>query len=252
MSVRISSLVWEFSQQSGSDLVMLLAIADFASDDGTAYPSIATLARKTRMQVRNARYILSRLAESGELTIKPNAGPKGCNVFRVTIKQPLQNFAPLQSSAPLQAVAATPAKPCTKPLQRIAPEPSLNRQEPSLKTLSGKPDLLSPSREVLAYLNNRVGRNYRAVETNLSLIRARLQSGASIAECRQVIDAKVREWAGDSKMGQYLRPSTLFAARNFEQYLGALGSKQAAPSTPEWVRAGFGSADEAARAMEHA
>ena len=39
MSVRVSSRVWESSAQSGGGLLMLLAIADFADDDGVAFPA---------------------------------------------------------------------------------------------------------------------------------------------------------------------------------------------------------------------
>jgi uncharacterized phage protein (TIGR02220 family) len=34
--------------------------------------------------------------------------------------------------------------------------------------------------------------------------------------------AKAEEWRTDDKMQKYIRPETLFAKRNFEQYLGAL------------------------------
>ena len=36
MSVRTMAKVWESSRHAGSDLLMLLAIADFADDDGNA------------------------------------------------------------------------------------------------------------------------------------------------------------------------------------------------------------------------
>lgn len=50
MSVRTMAKVWELSANRGNDLLMLLAIADFADDDGNAYPSVQTLAHKCRMQ----------------------------------------------------------------------------------------------------------------------------------------------------------------------------------------------------------
>jgi len=37
MSVRTMARVWEQSQHAGTNLLMLLAIADFADDDGQAY-----------------------------------------------------------------------------------------------------------------------------------------------------------------------------------------------------------------------
>lgn len=131
MSVRTLARVWEYSRHSGTHLLMMLAIADFADDDGNAYPAVGTLATKCRMKERNARYLLQELTASGELAVKRNAGPKGANRYRIILPPPLQHIAPLQQSAPLQPVAATPAMDCRQPLQHIAPEPSLNRQEPS-------------------------------------------------------------------------------------------------------------------------
>lgn len=46
---------------------MVLALADSANDDGVSYPSIATLALKTRMSERHVRRVLRELEESGEL-----------------------------------------------------------------------------------------------------------------------------------------------------------------------------------------
>lgn len=108
----------------------MLAIADFADDDGNAYPAVSTLAKKCRMKERNARYLLQELTASGELAVIRNAGPKGANRYKINI--PLHSIAPLQQSAPLHSIAVTPATECRPPLHSIAPEPSLNRQEPSV------------------------------------------------------------------------------------------------------------------------
>ncbi len=76
--------------------------------------------------------------------------------------------------------------------------------------------------EVLAFLNEKTGRNYRPVEANTKLIRARLREGATVAECRKVIAKKCREWRNDPVMAQYLRPATLFNATKFAQYVGEI------------------------------
>ena len=103
--------------------------------------------------------------------------------------------------------------------------------EPDVDLLSSeninfdKPKIISfksQAEEVLQFLNEKTGRAYRPVETNLKLIMARLKSGASLAECFQVIAKKTREWKSDAKMVEYLRPATLFNATKFEQYVGEL------------------------------
>lgn len=78
------------------------------------------------------------------------------------------------------------------------------------------------AKKVIDFLNEKVGRNYRYSEPNLKLIIARLKSGATFIDCKQVIVKKRREWINDAKMNEYLRPATLFNATNFEQYLGEL------------------------------
>ena len=70
MSVRVLEQVWKTSQQHGSPLLVLLALADFADDDGTAYPSVGTLAKKVRLKERAVHQILADLVLSKELRIQ--------------------------------------------------------------------------------------------------------------------------------------------------------------------------------------
>jgi len=127
MSVRMLSAVWEKSRHSGNDLLMLLALADFADDDGRSYPSVATLARKCRMTSRNVNLILAELRKSGELQVHQNQGPKGTNLYRLSLK----NSSPLKDPSPLKNPSATPEGFFPTPLKKPSAEPSMNRQEPS-------------------------------------------------------------------------------------------------------------------------
>lgn len=77
------------------------------------------------------------------------------------------------------------------------------------------------ARRVLDFLNRRAGRNYRATEVNLKEIRNRLKSGIEEDQLRQIVAKKCREWYG-TDMEAYLRPKTLFSARNCENYVGEL------------------------------
>ena len=68
--------VWNRSQAAGTDRLILLAIADAADHDGTnAWPSIATLMRKTRLSERTVRRGLRRLSDLGELRVHQRGGP---------------------------------------------------------------------------------------------------------------------------------------------------------------------------------
>lgn len=85
--------------------------------------------------------------------------------------------------------------------------------------MSGKPD---EARLLLAFLNEKAGRNFRPTGANLKPIQARLREGYSVDDCRMVIAQRVRKWSADDKMREFLRPATLFNATKFNQYAGEL------------------------------
>lgn len=73
VSVKAIAKVWDRSRAKGSNLLVLLAIADYAHDDGRdAWPRYDTLAVKSRMTERAVRLILYRLQDDGEIIIEPN------------------------------------------------------------------------------------------------------------------------------------------------------------------------------------
>jgi len=79
--------------------------------------------------------------------------------------------------------------------------------------------LPSESKEILTYLNEKAGKQFRSVDAHLRHIDARLsETGVTIDGIREMIDDKVASWKGDPKMDQYLRPQTLFNATNFAGY----------------------------------
>lgn len=91
--------VWNHSPVAGNERLTLLAIADNASDDGTnAWPSIDTLARKTRLDKRTVRRIILRLESGGHLHVDYQAGPRGTNRYAV-IMDP-GNLPPRQNATP--------------------------------------------------------------------------------------------------------------------------------------------------------
>ena len=111
MSIKRQAEVWRHSNEKGSALLLLLAIADFADDEGVAFPSVKTLSQKIRMSQRNTRYRLKRLEKSGELTIQTGAGPRGCNLFRLAkiAGQSLQEGCKPASLPPAIAIAPEPS-----------------------------------------------------------------------------------------------------------------------------------------------
>jgi len=86
MSIHVSKLVWNCSrQQKSGALVVLLALADYARDDGTAWPAARTLARKARMSKRNVQRWLKALQRDGELKVFRNEGSHGSNLYKICL-----------------------------------------------------------------------------------------------------------------------------------------------------------------------
>ena len=85
MSIKIMSRVWEESSCEGSQLLLLLALADHASDDGVCWPGIARLAHKTRKSERYTKTLIQKIEESGELHVARNAGRSNTNMYYITL-----------------------------------------------------------------------------------------------------------------------------------------------------------------------
>lgn len=135
MSVRTMAKVWADSKHCGTELLMLLAIADFADDDGYAYPAVGTLAAKCRMQPRNANYVLKALQDSGELQVRIGEGTKyRTNLYKINFEAlGVQRDAVDAKPCRVQHGAHHSATHCSETLQSIADKPSINVQEPSNK-----------------------------------------------------------------------------------------------------------------------
>lgn len=87
--------------------------------------------------------------------------------------------------------------------------------------MSAKPDESIPFKEIIEYLNQKTDNSYKpSAEGHKKFIRARWHEGNTLEDFKTVIDYKANEWMG-TKWEMYLRPKTLFATGNFDNYLAA-------------------------------
>lgn len=144
MSIGVMTLVFARSETTYGSRLAMLVIADFADDEGVAYPGIAKIAAKARLSERGAQTAIRAAEEMGELTIETGAGPFGTNRYRI-------NLALLRSrktlSVPPANTAPPPANPAPPPQEvqgckvqheggaDSAPKPSV---EPSTTALRAK------------------------------------------------------------------------------------------------------------------
>lgn len=97
-----------------------------------------------------------------------------------------------------------------------------NPETTTENNMSGsKPDESIPFKEIIEYLNEKTDNSYKpSAEGHKKFIRARWHEGNTIDDFKTVIDYKANEWMG-TKWEIYLRPKTLFATGNFDNYLAA-------------------------------
>lgn len=91
MSIKVMTAVWANANCKGSELLVLLAMADFSDDEGgSIYPSMPTLARKARLSEPQARRVVQNLARLGFIEILEAGGWDGkrnrSNSYRIILE----------------------------------------------------------------------------------------------------------------------------------------------------------------------
>lgn len=80
--------VWEFFPEGGSELLALLALADWADDEGRCFPSIAAIAKKTRLSKSQTQRVVHGLIEAGFVAVEGNesgGAPGATRRYRILI-----------------------------------------------------------------------------------------------------------------------------------------------------------------------
>ncbi|MGX5650196.1 helix-turn-helix domain-containing protein [Hydrogenophaga borbori] len=100
--------VFDHSEHQGTELLMLLVLADYSDDQGFSYPSVTTLALKCRTTPRHAKRLIANLVDGGELEVREGAGPavRGgrLNLYRVRLDV-LASKKAVTAPSPLSEVA---------------------------------------------------------------------------------------------------------------------------------------------------
>jgi hypothetical protein len=96
MSTEISNLVWKYSKQKGSRLLLLAALADYANAEAWCWPSIKSLCQRTRMGERYVQQMIRDICQDGELEVREKEGSS--NSYRITIG--VNPSAPLSPGSP--------------------------------------------------------------------------------------------------------------------------------------------------------
>jgi len=134
MSIRIMANVWENGPEDRSELLVLLALSDFANDEGECWPSMVGVAEKARMTERGAQKIVRRLEETGWLQVETGGGRGGKNKYRILASKPEQET-PNEKRGIEEKPRTAEHKPRTGVQETPnggSPEPSRTIKEPSV------------------------------------------------------------------------------------------------------------------------
>ena len=118
MSIKVMSLVWEGFPASGSEMLAMLALADWCNDEGgSLHPSMKAVAEKIRVSEKQARRIIHAFEEAGYLKVVGNAngGAPG------TTKQYQLNVVKLKALADEAAAQKTASVDVTPPASVTPP-----------------------------------------------------------------------------------------------------------------------------------
>lgn len=121
MSNTLSKLIWDCAPElKDTGLVVMLALAEWADEDGFCWPSVATLARRVRKSERNVRYALDGLVKDGYVRIEEHRGRGHVNGYYVNVSK-LQvlkgKVQPLLQVLPTIKPAKSDIKPATLDLK---------------------------------------------------------------------------------------------------------------------------------------
>lgn len=131
------STVWESADYDKTTLLVLLSLADQASDEGRCWPSITTLSRRARCSRRHVLTILHKLEQAGWLTVDRRTGRSSVYTVAAPTGEPQITRDPEFTSEPqITREETAPVNPssregCTPVHGGGEPQITQNHKEPS-------------------------------------------------------------------------------------------------------------------------
>lgn len=181
----------------------------------TSLPKIAERSGKG-VSIQNVRTALKRFEKLGFLTDESTNKNRLITIVNWAIYQGSDDEPNRQTNKQLTGNQQATNRQLTA-IKNIRTKEEKNKEVKDI--VEQKPDDPIPYREIIDYLNQQTGKSFRhSAAANKKLIKARWNEGYTTDQFKRVIDNKCQDWIHDSKMNQYLQPSTLFAGK-FDRYL---------------------------------
>lgn len=119
------TLVWERAPYTSGSLLVLLALADWANDEGVSWPAIDRLARKARLERRSTQYIIRQLKADEMIQIDEGGGRGKRHKYFINV-QKLRGLPEIKGeNDDMETVqfATQRVQSTTETVQPIAPDP---------------------------------------------------------------------------------------------------------------------------------
>jgi hypothetical protein len=166
MSIKLMSQVWEEADLGGSELLVLLALADHANDNGVCWPSVPRLAARARLSERQTQRVLQKLHADGYFEIVSKGDGRGhSTLYRVTLKgdtkgDTVSTFTKERVTSATQRVTSATVKGDIA----MSPEPSIEPSiEPSTFISSAPSKTPTPQQEMFAAICEAIGWDYHTI-----------------------------------------------------------------------------------------
>ena len=166
---------------------------------GSFTTSIEILASETGLSSRQVRTALDKLKKTGEITVKST------NKFTQIL---VIKWGDYQSFVELNDKRMTNERQTDDKRMTTIKE---SKESKESKENNNKPSGLIPYDEIIEYLNQVTGRNYKVSQKAKQCIKARWEEKFLLEDFKQVINNMSAKWLSDPDMNRFLRPETLFS-----------------------------------------
>lgn len=166
---------------------------------GSFTTSIEILASETGLSSRQVRTALDKLKKTGEITVKTT------NQFTQIL---VIKWGDYQSFVELNDKRMTNERQTDDKRMTTIKE---SKESKESKENNNKPSGLIPYDEIIEYLNQVTGRNYKVSQKAKQCIKARWEEKFLLEDFKQVINNMSAKWLSDPDMNRFLRPETLFS-----------------------------------------
>jgi hypothetical protein len=180
--------VWDHTPYEGGELLVLLALADWADDQGRCWPSVPAIAQKARLKERHVYNILQKFRADEIIQCEPGGGRGHSSVYLINTAK-IAGFVSqkktLHSTAekPCTPVHTNPALECKSPKPPNRKNRHLTVSEPSANSEGSE---VHHSPELLAQaVKEKLGLGGRQVTMCLvDICKAKLNGGADPTKLR--------------------------------------------------------------------